>query len=79
LKGLCEQCPGKSWSEHGTLDTPVEYLCQVAHSQALTLGLLTEGECAWEVIDWKQRIDTLAKQSESSGRAKAQESTRSSC
>jgi MoaA/NifB/PqqE/SkfB family radical SAM enzyme len=24
LKGLCEQCPGKSWAEHGTLDTPVE-------------------------------------------------------
>ncbi|NMB79293.1 MAG: radical SAM protein, partial [Methanomicrobiales archaeon] len=23
LKGLCEQCPAKSWMEHGTLDTPV--------------------------------------------------------
>ncbi|MCU0486686.1 MAG: radical SAM protein, partial [Anaerolineales bacterium] len=34
LKGLCEQCPAKSWSEHGTLDTPVEYLCQLAHAQA---------------------------------------------
>jgi len=56
LKGLCEQCPGKSWSEHGTLDTPVEYLCQVAHAQARFLGLLSEGERAWEVRDWKERI-----------------------
>ncbi len=26
LKGLCEQCPAKSWAEYGTQDTPVEYL-----------------------------------------------------
>ena len=56
LKGLCEQCPAKSWAEHGTLDTPVEYLCQVAHTQALDLGLLREGEWAWEVDNWKERI-----------------------
>jgi MoaA/NifB/PqqE/SkfB family radical SAM enzyme len=47
LKGLCEQCPAKSWAEHGTLDTPVEYLCQVAHAQARYLGLLAPGEDAW--------------------------------
>jgi radical SAM protein with 4Fe4S-binding SPASM domain len=56
LKGLCEQCPAKSWSEHGTLDTPVEYLCRVAHVQARDLGLLRERERAWEVNDWKERI-----------------------
>lgn len=32
LKGLCYQCPGKSWAEHGTLDTPVDYYCEVAHA-----------------------------------------------
>ncbi|MGP8052019.1 MAG: radical SAM protein [Desulfobaccales bacterium] len=56
LKGLCEQCPAKSWSEYGTLDTPVEYLCGVAHAQALDLGLLRESERSWEVKDWKERI-----------------------
>lgn len=56
LKGLCEQCPAKSWMEHGTLDTPVEYLCQVAHAQARDLGLLRESENAWEVEDWKVRV-----------------------
>ena len=56
LKGLCEQCPGKSWTEHGTLDTPVEYLCEIAHVQAIQLGLLEEKEMAWEVEDWKERI-----------------------
>jgi radical SAM protein with 4Fe4S-binding SPASM domain len=38
LKGLCEQCPAKSWAEYGTLDTPVEYLCDVAHAHARFLG-----------------------------------------
>jgi radical SAM protein with 4Fe4S-binding SPASM domain len=47
LKGLCEQCPAKSWAEHGTLDTPVEYLCEVAHAQARYLGWLGEKERAW--------------------------------
>lgn len=48
LKGLCEQCPAKSWTEHGVLDTPVEYLCQVAHAQARFLGWLGPGESAWK-------------------------------
>jgi radical SAM protein with 4Fe4S-binding SPASM domain len=59
LKGLCEQCPAKSWAEHGTLDTPVEYLCQVAHAQASDLGLLDDDERAWEVSDWRSRVDRL--------------------
>jgi radical SAM protein with 4Fe4S-binding SPASM domain len=59
LKGLCEQCPAKSWAEHGTLDTPVEYLCQVAHAQARDLGLLNDGERAWEVSDWRSRVHRL--------------------
>ena len=61
LKGLCEQCPAKSWSELGTLDTPVEYLCQVAHAEGRRLGLLGEGEKPWEVTDWRERIAKLAK------------------
>jgi radical SAM protein with 4Fe4S-binding SPASM domain len=55
LKGLCEQCPAKSWMEHGTLDTPVEYLCGVAHAQAIHFGLIKEGEKAWEVENWSER------------------------
>jgi radical SAM protein with 4Fe4S-binding SPASM domain len=43
LKAMCDQCPAKSWSEHGTLDTPVEYLCKIAHAQALFLGLVKKG------------------------------------
>jgi len=56
LKGLCEQCPAKSWMEQGSLDTPVEYLCGIAHAQARFLGLLGESENAWEIKDWKRRI-----------------------
>jgi MoaA/NifB/PqqE/SkfB family radical SAM enzyme len=56
LKGLCEQCPAKSWAEHGTLDTPVEYLCAVAHAQARCLGWLGENEHGWEVGTWRERV-----------------------
>ena len=61
LKGMCEQCPARSWSEHGTLDTPVEYLCEVAHAQARYLGWLADGERAWEVNDWNERIKAFSK------------------
>jgi radical SAM protein with 4Fe4S-binding SPASM domain len=55
LKGLCEQCPAKSWAEHGTLDTPVEYFCGIAHAQAVAAGLLEPGEKAWTVADGPAR------------------------
>lgn len=56
LKGLCEQCPARSWQEHGDLDTPVDYLCAVAHAQVRDLGLLGVDERAWEVEDWRKRV-----------------------
>ncbi len=59
LRGLCDQCPGKSWSEHGTLDRPVEYICAVGHEQARFLGLLADGERAWEVCDGPERLKRL--------------------
>jgi radical SAM protein with 4Fe4S-binding SPASM domain len=57
LKGLCEQCPARSWSENGTLDTPVDYFCAVTHAQALEMGWLREGEHAWEVTEWQERME----------------------
>ncbi len=51
--------PAKSWTEHGTLDTPVEYLCEVAHAQARKLGLLGEDEKSWEVTDGQARVARL--------------------
>lgn len=46
--------------ESGTLDTPVEYLCDVAHAQARYLGLIGEHEKAWEVTDGKERGERFA-------------------
>ncbi len=60
LKNLCEQCPAKSWAEHGTLDTPVEYYCQITHAHARLIGLLKNDEKAWEISDWQERIAALA-------------------
>jgi len=56
LKGLCEQCPAKSWAEHGTLDTPVEFLCQIAHAEARYLGWLKDDENAWRIVDWRNKV-----------------------
>jgi radical SAM protein with 4Fe4S-binding SPASM domain len=62
LRGLCESCPAKSWMEHGVLDAPVEYHCQIAHAQARRLGLLAPGEQAWQVADWQSRLANLSAQ-----------------
>lgn len=55
LAGVCEQCPAKSWAEHGVLDRPVEYFCESTQAQARRLGWLREGERPWEVADWRER------------------------
>jgi len=59
IKGLCDQCPAKSWSEHGTLDTPVEYYCNIAHEQARSLGLIEPGESAWKVNNGRERVERM--------------------
>lgn len=62
IRGLCEQCPGKSWTEHGTLDTPVKYYCDVAHAFARFLGLIEGGEEAWRVRDGNERVQKMVSQ-----------------
>ncbi|MBN1197690.1 MAG: hypothetical protein JXA62_09815 [Candidatus Aminicenantes bacterium] len=57
LKNLCEQCPAVSWMESGMLDGWPQYFCEFTHAQARLIGLLKKGECAWEIDDWKQRIE----------------------
>ncbi len=59
MKANNPDCLAKSWMEHGTFYTPVDYLCRVAHAQALDLGLLKNGEMAWEVEDWREKIRSL--------------------
>jgi len=59
LQSFCDQCPAKSWTEHGKLDVPVEYLCDIAHAQARYVGLLKDDEKAWEISDWRERINSL--------------------
>ena len=63
IHSLCEQCPAKSWEEHGTLDTPIEYFCQLAHAQARYLGLVLEGEQAWKLPEksWRERLAAFLK------------------
>ncbi len=65
LYGLCDQCPAKSWMEHGTLDTPVEYLCEITHTLARHIGLLAPSEFAWETTDWRLRLKSISSEGES--------------
>ena len=46
--------------ESGTLDTPVEYLCDVAQAQTRYLGLIGVDEKAWEVIDGRVRVERFS-------------------
>lgn len=69
LKGLCGQCPARSWSEHGTLDTPVEYLCEITHAQAGAAGILAEGEKAWTISNGLERVARLAPRGKGEGPA----------
>ena len=59
LAGICDQCPSKSWAEHGTLDTPVDYFCEVTQARARFIGLLRDGELPWDVVDGKERVKCL--------------------
>ncbi len=36
---ICGCCPGWSQLEHGDSETPVEYLCEIAHKRALKCGI----------------------------------------
>ncbi|MBN1996968.1 SPASM domain-containing protein, partial [candidate division KSB1 bacterium] len=39
IMSLCNQCPGWSMLEHEDLETPVEFLCQIAHLRSELLGI----------------------------------------
>jgi len=47
LHALCSMCPANGELESGDAETPVEFLCQVAHLRAYTLGLQVpeHGDC----------------------------------
>lgn len=62
LLGFCEQCPAQSSMEHGVLDAPVEYLCDVAHAGARAIGLLEAGERGWEVEGARARVEAFSEE-----------------
>jgi radical SAM protein with 4Fe4S-binding SPASM domain len=60
LGSLCAQCPTRAWAESGSFDVPVEYFCDLAHAEAVYVGLLEEAEKAWEVEDWQMRLNDFS-------------------
>jgi radical SAM protein with 4Fe4S-binding SPASM domain len=57
LQGLCNQCPANAWLEHGKLDSPVAYFCDIAHATARRMGLVKAGEKSWTVKNWRERLE----------------------
>lgn len=49
LRAICPHCPAISWMEHGTLDEPADYYCDIVHEEARLLGFLVDGERGWLV------------------------------
>src|SRR5207253_11307091 len=47
LHSLCSMCPANGELENGDPESPVEFLCQVAHLRAMALGLQvpSHGDC----------------------------------
>ena len=50
----------KFWMEHGTLDSPVEYLCDVGQAKARYLRRTGESEKAWEVTAVQEQVERFA-------------------
>jgi radical SAM protein with 4Fe4S-binding SPASM domain len=48
IQSLCSMCPANGELEAGDAESPVDFLCQVAHLRAFTLGVQVpeHGECA---------------------------------
>ena len=48
IQSLCSMCPANGELENGDAESPVEFLCQVAHLRAYALGFAVpeHGECA---------------------------------
>lgn len=44
LLWLCESCPAWAWLEHGDFETPVDFLCRIAHLVSDEFGLMDGGE-----------------------------------
>jgi radical SAM protein with 4Fe4S-binding SPASM domain len=38
IAGACDSCPGWSTLEHGTLESPVDYMCEINHRRAEAFG-----------------------------------------
>jgi len=48
IRSLCSMCPANGELENGDAEAPVDFLCQVAHLRAFSLGLIVpeHGDCA---------------------------------
>jgi radical SAM protein with 4Fe4S-binding SPASM domain len=68
IQSLCGMCPANGELENGDRETPVEFLCEVAHLRAAVIGVDTpqHGECVFcsggsehaELLESARRIKT---------------------
>jgi radical SAM protein with 4Fe4S-binding SPASM domain len=59
LKSSCGMCPANGELEHGDAESPVDYLCHVAHLRALALGFEVTPHGACEYCEGGDRYSAL--------------------
>jgi len=59
IRSVCSMCPANGELENGDPESPVEFLCEVAHLRALTLGFEIPAHGACEFCDDRERVKTL--------------------
>ncbi len=57
---LCGQCPGWAWLENGDLESPVEYLCQIAHLRAEAFNI-NKSLKNKERDEWSKKSENITK------------------
>ena len=71
IKNLCGMCPANGELEAGDPETPVDFLCHVAHLRAHAFGLVVPAHGACEYCPGGERHDLLLRSAAALGEARA--------
>ena len=61
LRGLCDQCPARSWLATGDLESPVDQCCRLAHAQAERIGRVRPGQKGWQTGSLQEALPKTAR------------------
>ncbi len=59
IRSLCSMCPANGELENGDAESPVDFLCEVAHLRAMALGLNVPGHGECDFCSGGRRYDSV--------------------